>query len=201
MAPAVSLYETTEGREASIRVSNRAMDTTLKLGVYRRLDNRLEGLPDDSPRALELHNRRRAALHAVLDTSDVTVQDWGLTDDTQSHEYVELAIAVGYAILKYAITPGLKLLGEKLAEKAVDEVSSSVVRWLVSKLRPAQERKEVLDFDIALGGGTHIRVDPPERGEAEIHVSFADGTVSSISYHQGLIREPPTGPSLGEIAT
>jgi len=124
----------------------------------------------------------------VFDKSDVTVFDWGQTDDKLSHEYVELVIAAGYAILKYVITPGLKLLGEKLAEKAVEEASSNIVRWVVSKLRPAQEREEVLDFHIDLADGTHIRVDPPERGEAEIHVSFADGTVSSISYDKGAVR-------------
>ena len=43
------------------------MNSSITLGVYRRLDNRFEGLSDDSPRALELHNRRKDALHAVLD--------------------------------------------------------------------------------------------------------------------------------------
>ena len=40
------------------------MNINLKLGVYRRLDNRAEGLGDDSPRAIELHNRRKKALSA-----------------------------------------------------------------------------------------------------------------------------------------
>jgi len=51
---------------------------TLTLGVFRRLDNRFEGLSDDSPRALELHNRRRDALHEVFEVStSVAVVDWG----------------------------------------------------------------------------------------------------------------------------
>jgi hypothetical protein len=47
------------------------MDTHLKLCVYRRLDNRIEGLGDDSPRPLELHNRRKDALHSVFDGEPV----------------------------------------------------------------------------------------------------------------------------------
>src|SRR5438094_8412917 len=42
------------------------------LQVPRRLDNRLEGLPDNSPRAIELHNLRKLAVHEILDGSP----DW-----------------------------------------------------------------------------------------------------------------------------
>jgi hypothetical protein len=56
------------------------MDQKVRLRVYRRLDNRFEGLSDDSPRALELHNRRKGALHDVLDSQNgIEVVDWGLT--------------------------------------------------------------------------------------------------------------------------
>ena len=65
----------------------------IRLIVYRRLDNRLEGLPDDSPQALELHNRRRATLHEVLDGNPGwIVPHWGKTDDTVPHEWVELVV-------------------------------------------------------------------------------------------------------------
>jgi len=37
------------------------MANEIRLGVFRRLDNRLEGLDDQSPRALELHTRRKRA--------------------------------------------------------------------------------------------------------------------------------------------
>ena len=35
------------------------MVSEINLWVYRRLDNRFEGLSDDSPRAIELHIRRK----------------------------------------------------------------------------------------------------------------------------------------------
>ncbi|SRR6266568_2880808 len=92
----------------------------ITLGVFRRLDNRFEGLPDDSPRRLELHNRRKEALHKAFDgEKSVEVLDWGQTNDAQSHEYVELLIgAVAAQTFQYAVVPGLKFLGQKLAEKA-----------------------------------------------------------------------------------
>lgn len=69
------------------------MTSSITLGVYRRLDNRFEGLSDHSPRALELHNRRKDALHSVLDGDrTIRVMDWGDTDDSHPHEYVEAAL-------------------------------------------------------------------------------------------------------------
>lgn len=156
---------------------------TLTLEVLRRLDNRFEGLSDDSPRALELHNRRRAALHEVFDAStSLAVVDWGMTDDTTSHELVELVLgAAASAVFSYAIVPGLKFLGEKLAEAAVDHVTSEAVKAVVSWLRPKQEEKKVLGFVINLPDGTKIRVDPPDR-TASVTISFANGRVESLTY-------------------
>ena len=81
------------------------MDNTLILGVYRRLDNRFEGLSDDSPRALELHIRRKDALHAVFDDDlNIRVTDWGSTDDSRPHEYIEIVLgAAATTVFQYAI--------------------------------------------------------------------------------------------------
>lgn len=156
---------------------------TLALGVYRRLDNRFEGLGDDSPRALELHNRRRDALHEVFEAStSLTVVEWGETDDTRPHEFVELVLgAVASAVFSYAIVPGLKFLGEKLAEAAVDHATSEAVKGVVAWLRPKQEEKKLLDFVISLPDGTKIQVDPPDRA-ASVTLTFADGRVESVTY-------------------
>ena len=42
------------------------MENYITLEVTRRLDNRFEGLADDSARALELHNFRKVALNEVF---------------------------------------------------------------------------------------------------------------------------------------
>lgn len=81
----------------------------------------------------------------------VEVVDWGQTDDTRPHEFVEIVLgAVAVQVFQYAVVPGLKFLGEKLAEKAVDEAASELVKAVVSWLRGPQEAKEVLDLVITL---------------------------------------------------
>jgi hypothetical protein len=160
-----------------------AMNCSIRLVAVRRLDNRFEGLSDDSPRALELHNRRKNALHAVFDSDPVIkVTDWGKTDDSRSHESVEVLLgAAATAVFRYAIVPGVKWLGLKLAEKAVDTTLSEFAKAVVAKLRPKQEAKQLLDFFLKLPDGTQIAVDPPE-GSATIRINFADGAVQSLEY-------------------
>jgi hypothetical protein len=51
-------------------------------------------------------------------------------------------------VFRYAVVPGLKFLGQKLAEKAVDEASGELVKAVVSWLRGPQEEKKVLDLRI-----------------------------------------------------
>ena len=158
---------------------------TVTLGVFRRLDNRFEGLPDDSPRGLELHDRRKEALHEVFDREkSVKVLDWGDTDDARSHEYVELLIAVAASpTFQYVVVPGLKFLAQKLAEKVVDETTGELVKAVFAWLRPPQEKKKILDFSMTLPDGTVVSVDPPDR-DATIRIQFKDGKLESIDYRK-----------------
>jgi len=162
------------------------MVQTLTLGVYRRLDNRFEGESDDSPRALELHVRRKDALHAVFDADEnLQVLNWGQTNDSSSHEFVELSLAsIAGAAFTYAVVPGLQWLGKKLAEKAVDTVLAETVKAIIAKLRPKQEAKQLLDIVVTMPDGTQVSVDPPDRN-ATIHIAFAGGTSVSINYKTG----------------
>ena len=132
------------------------------------------------------------SLHDVFDGEQaVEVVDWGQTDDTTSHEFVELSVVgvVAPALFQYAVVPGLKFVAEKLAEKVVDESATQLVKWVISKLRPKQQAKELLDFEIRLPDGTRIRVDPPDQN-ATITVSFSQGSVASINYSTGTVHEP-----------
>lgn len=160
-------------------------NSTLQVEVYRRLDNRFEGLADDSPRAFELHLRRKEALHAALDADPaIQVVDWGQTDDSRPHELVTIALsAAATAVFHYAIVPGIEWLGQKLAEKAVDTTLDEFAKSVVAKLRPKQEAKQLLDFRIILPDGTTVRVDPPDR-EAAMIIHFADGSVQSLEYQK-----------------
>jgi hypothetical protein len=157
------------------------VETPITLGVYRRLDNRFLNLPDDSPLAVELHVRRQVALHAVFDSEEsIRVLDWGDTDDVKPHEYVELSI-LGYAVIHYALVPGLEWLGKKLAEKAVDSTLSALIKKIVSVVRGKQESKEILDIVVKLPNGTEIHVDPPDRG-ATISIAVPGGPSITINY-------------------
>jgi hypothetical protein len=160
-----------------------AMSTSVDLYVYRRLDNRLRGEPDDSAFALELHERRRHALEDALGgRNDIEVLDWGLTQDSQSHELVELIIgAAGSAVFNYVMVPGLKLLGEKLIDLGSEKVASELVKAVVSRLRPKQAARELNDFWITLKDGTRIDVQPPD-GQATITISAPQGAAITINY-------------------
>ena len=163
--------------------SKHIMGATITLGIFRRLDNRIEGHDDTSHLALVLHNRRRDALHAVLDGDrNLRVLDWGKTDDTTPHEFVEIALsATATAVFTYAIIPGVKWIGVKLAEKAVDTAVGEVVKALFAKLRPMQDAKQMLDFVVSLPDGTRITVDAPDRS-GTVTINFTDGTLQSLQY-------------------
>jgi hypothetical protein len=159
------------------------VEVGIKLGVYRRLDNRAEGLDDNSPRALELHNRRKEALHSIFaENSAFVVNDWGKTDDTKPHEFVELfLVPAGAVALHYAIVPGLKWVALKLAEKAVESAYSKAAEWIISAIRGKQIEHKVLDIILTLPDGTKISMDPPDR-DATMHITFADGEHLSVKY-------------------
>ena len=61
---------------------------------------------------------------------------------------------------------------------------SELAKTVVAKLRPKQEAKELLDFQIRLPDGTKISVDPPDR-DATITIDFKDGKVWTLNYSSG----------------
>jgi hypothetical protein len=99
--------------------------------------------------------------------------------------YRESQLALGAAasaVFSYVIVPGLKFVGEKLVEAAVDHTTSDAVKAVVSWLRRKQEEKKILDFVISLPDGTRIQVDPPDRAASSITISFANGRIESMTY-------------------
>ncbi len=159
------------------------MEQKLVVRVFRRFDYGLVTHSSDLEAELALHNRRKNALLDVFENEkNITVEDWGQTKDTEPHELVEVIIGiVGTAVFNHAIVPGLKYVGEKLAEKLVDDSISKSAQWIIAKLRPKQESKEILDFQIYSPDGTFISVDPPDRN-ASITIHFKNGRVDSINY-------------------
>jgi hypothetical protein len=158
------------------------MPNEIALRVFRRLDNRIEGLDDDSPRAVELHKRRKLALHEVLDNDGAwIVLNWGATNDPKSHELVELLLAVTGTKLAAAAIPALTFLGGMLVKSAVETATSEAVKGLIAKLRRKQEDKQLYDFSLILPGGHTIQCDAPEQG-SQLTITWADGKVRSVNY-------------------
>jgi len=154
------------------------MSESIRLGVYRRLDNRFEGLPDDSPRALELHERRRLALHEALDKQpDLRVMEWGQTDDEEPHEFVELVVAI---LATPAATAVAKSAFDWLTDQIKDAVGGVVVdgvKGLIKRLLPQQKRQRILDFNVTLPNGTVVTVYPHD-DHSEIRLSTTGDSVT-----------------------
>jgi hypothetical protein len=136
-------------------------DISLKLWVYRNLSNRLEGLPDDSPRALELHNLRKAALHEALDPGDAwTVEKWGVTDNAEPHELTEIILAIAAnPQWVHAVGAALAWVGPELVKAGVGTVVAETVKLLLTRLMPKQEEKKIADFTIMVPHGVSIQCD------------------------------------------
>jgi hypothetical protein len=150
----------------------------IHLRVWRRLDNRLEGLPDDSPRAVELHNERRDALVEALDgRRDMRVLDWGQTKDAQTHELVELVVEVVTSpTVTGAASAALGWLATRIKD-AVGDVAVDGIKGLIQRLLPQQKRRRILDFDIKLPNGARVTVQPHD-DHAEIQVSTSPDSVT-----------------------
>ena len=154
------------------------------LTVVRRLDNRIEGEDDRSDRALELHNLRKEALHEALeDNTFFTVADWGRTDDTEAHEYVDIVIVAlqhAYQLAVFSdpiVSAAVIWLAKKLAEKAVVDGSMEVIKRIVGRLWKKQKEHKFEDFRIKLPDGTEISVRP---APTTITIAFKDGSTASL---------------------
>ncbi len=159
------------------------MPEQVRLAVYRRLDNRFEGLDDQSARGVELHNLRRAALHEALDDDrDVVVLDWDATDDTESHELVELLVALVSSPVVTTVATGAMVWLASRVEDAVSDVVVDGIKSLIQRLLPQQKQRRILDFSIELPNNAVIQV-YPEDDRATITVSTAGDSVT-ISFDE-----------------
>jgi hypothetical protein len=148
------------------------MKQTITLEAYRRLNDLVQAGPDSLALGIKLHDERKMALHDVFPKDGaLQVTDWGDTDDEKPHEVVWLTIELAQVALASAVVPGLIWLGTKLAEKGIDLALVEAANYIVAKLRPKQEAKQLMDITISLPGGTKVRVDPPD-GRATITITF-----------------------------
>lgn len=138
----------------------------IQVTVFRRFDNRDEGLSDDSPRAIELHKIRSKALHEALDGETAwRVEDWGKTDDSEAHEVVDLLIDIVKNPQVQAIaSQGLYYIGNILVTAGVSAIASEGGKLLFSKLRKKQEEEKVTNINIQYSNNIQVQLDPPKYG-------------------------------------
>jgi|ERR1700722_7004477 hypothetical protein len=142
----------------------------IELYVYRRLDNRLENLPDDSPRAYELHLLREKALHEALGGVEGLSIDWFQADDTTSHELAELWLSFAPHI-HTAVVAGMTLFAGELAKAAIGEFAKKAASIVIDPLIHKQKEGKILNFMLRIPGGFMISVSR----ESEVYVQKDNG--------------------------
>jgi len=149
-------------------MENQESALDIQLFVYRRLDNRFEDLPDDSPQAFELHLLRKEALHEALGSVDGWKVNWGDADDTKSHELAELLISVvSNPHFQTAAIAAITWAGAEFAKAAISEFAKKAANAVIEPLIKKQKEGKILDFMMRLPGGVMISVSR----ESEVSVS------------------------------
>jgi hypothetical protein len=151
----------------------------LILGVYRDLENRRCGEPDDGPLARAAHQRRRQALESDLAEPCYMVVSWGDTKDTRPHELVEVVVGfLSSPAVHAAVVPAAAFIGGIFANTftslLVDGVKALFVK-LVERVR----QKDCQDFYIKMSDGSTINV----RSDCNVEVHLQDGRYISFSYN------------------
>lgn len=125
-----------------------------RIRVTRRLDNRSEGLADDSPRAMDLHRLRAQALHEIFDhEQDWKVVQWGDTDDTRPHEDVTLFVSFLHHVAQHApiLNAALGLLGDVLLHVGMEVPLAIAMEKLVKRFREKGEENALAQATIEEG--------------------------------------------------
>lgn len=124
---------------------------------------------------LELHNMRKNALHNSLENIDgLDIQDWGKTDDTQPHEWVEIII-FGWEIISPVVVPALELFGKELLKAGVSIIAVKTIKKVIQNVSKHQEKEEMKDCNFHLKDGKWIQFIPDEKG-IRIRVSWTNIT-------------------------
>jgi hypothetical protein len=135
---------------------------TLHVWVYRNLENRRRGEPDDGSLAWQAHRERERVLREAVEELELTA-DWdaarALTDQKRPHELAELVVEfVKEPTVAKAVGAGaayvIALVGQQL-----DQALGNLVGRLFGKLFSAFKEKRTADFWLELPDGSRVQVD------------------------------------------
>jgi hypothetical protein len=169
------------------------MQQQITVGVYRRLDNRLQGdIDDSSTLAWELHRRRAGALEEAFNEVDIRVVNWGDTYDSErTHELVQVLVEVGVAVAAAVpATAILKWIGGVLGTILNDAAAESA-KGLIARLRRKQEGKQIADFSIFAKGRPLVTVYPDDLS-GQVTATLPDGRVVTTTWSAAAADLPKT---------
>jgi hypothetical protein len=146
---------------------NKSEKISVKIFVYRRLDNRSEGLPDDSPRALELHNLRKEGMHEALAGIAGIEVDWGTVDDSKSHELAHSIVTfISDPQIHATVSHAASWAALKALEAAIGWGTVEMIKKMIEKMRPKQKEGKIVNFWFNLP--THTSVFVSREGEIAV---------------------------------
>lgn len=139
---------------------------------------------------LRSHERRKQALHEIFDQqTGVLVADWGRTDDTEPHEYVELVLEiVSRPEVVAAALPVVVYIGG-IVSNAAGSLLADAVKALLPKLRAKQQEKDVQSVHIFVPGGIRLIIVPQGTG-ARVTVDTGKASVE-VDYDASESELPP----------
>jgi len=93
----------------------------VKLTIRRTETKSFANTPENLAERTALHVERAKLVHGLVDTLELEVNDWGLTDDPYPHEVVEIIVALGSAGVFTAAVSVMKawLDSDKLEDVAI----------------------------------------------------------------------------------
>jgi hypothetical protein len=155
----------------------------LTLHVYRNLDNRIAGEPDDGSLAWQAHRERLRVLQETLDDPAFRVRDWGVADDTERpHELAEVVAEVLANPTVQAIAWAAAGYAGRLVAQQIDERLGGALSRVLDRLLSAFRSKQIGDFWITLPDGSSVQVD----ANANVSIRLRDG--KPVDFH---VDSPP----------
>lgn len=149
----------------------------LHIWVYRDLENRRVGEPDNGPLAWEAHRERERVLEEILaDPGCSGTLSEEAIDREQTHEFVEMFVAIGTSpTVQALLLPAAAYIG-KILTKQVDKMVGDAVAGLFEKLTAQFKKKRIGDFWIECPDGTRIAVGP----DGYVRLTLRDGKLVSF---------------------
>ncbi|HEY2028899.1 MAG TPA: hypothetical protein VGH20_06790 [Myxococcales bacterium] len=145
------------------------MTSQVTLTVYRNLDNRLKGEPDNGQLAWTAHRDRLDVLRDILSDDAFPVSAWGGANDTATtHEVVDVVIDIVKDPTSHGVALAAATLVLKILTKPLEDRIERAVQELFGRLLMAFRKQMIGNFAITFPDGVAITC--PSVTTAEVRV-------------------------------